>query len=75
MTATPNGYFGDGTFSAVKKYQKSVGLSQSGGVLPLTRAAIQKETCFSSIPTVAVVTTSAITPSNQFLSPPARLIS
>lgn len=47
LTAKPNGYFGDGTFSAVKKYQKSVNLSQSGGVLPLTRAAIKKETCLA----------------------------
>lgn len=48
LTAKPNGYFGNGTLSAVKKYQKSVSLSQSGGVLPLTRAEIKKETCISN---------------------------
>lgn len=48
LTNKPNGYFGNGTFLAVKKFQKSVGLSQSGGVLPLTRAAIKKETCTST---------------------------
>ncbi len=45
LTATPNGYFGVGTFAAVKKYQQSIGLSRSGQVFPLTRAAIKKETC------------------------------
>lgn len=45
LKATPNGYFGNGTFSAAKAYQKSVGLYSSGKVLTLTRAAIKKETC------------------------------
>ncbi len=45
LTAKPNGYFGNGTLLAVKKYQKSVGLSQSGQVFPLTRATIKSETC------------------------------
>jgi peptidoglycan hydrolase-like protein with peptidoglycan-binding domain len=47
LNAKPNGYFGSGTLSAVKKYQKSIGLSQSGQVFPLTRATIKKETCGS----------------------------
>lgn len=47
LTAKPNGYFGNGTVLAVKKYQKSVGLSRSGGVLPLTRGVIKKETCLN----------------------------
>jgi peptidoglycan hydrolase-like protein with peptidoglycan-binding domain len=48
LTANPNGYYGNGTLSAVKKYQKSVGLSASGGVLSLTRNAIKQETCVIS---------------------------
>ncbi len=48
LTAKPNGYFGVGTLAAVKKYQQSIGLSRSGQVFPLTRAAIKKETCGSS---------------------------
>lgn len=41
----PNGYFGPGTFQAVKLYQKSVGLPQTGGVYALTRQAIKNATC------------------------------
>ncbi len=45
LKAMPNGYFGPGTFAAVKAYQKSLGLSQVGNSGPATRAAIKKETC------------------------------
>ena len=45
LKAKPNGYFGGGTFAAVKAYQKSLGLEQAGSVGPGTRAAIRKETC------------------------------
>lgn len=45
LKAKPNGYFGAGTFAAVKAYQKSVGLEQFGGVGPGTRQMIKKETC------------------------------
>jgi peptidoglycan hydrolase-like protein with peptidoglycan-binding domain len=45
LQAKPNGYFGVGTEQAVKKYQKSLRYLQSGYVLPMTRAAIKKETC------------------------------
>jgi peptidoglycan hydrolase-like protein with peptidoglycan-binding domain len=48
LKATPNGYFGAGTFAAVKAYQKSVGLSQVGNTGPATRAAIKKESCTQS---------------------------
>ncbi len=49
LTAKPNGYFGVGTLGAVKKYQASVGLSRSGQVFSLTRAAIKNETCTSFV--------------------------
>lgn len=45
LSATPNGYFGNATFSAVKAYQKSIGLSQVGNTGPATRAALKKESC------------------------------
>lgn len=48
LKVKPNGYFGPGTFAAVRLYQKSVGLSSSGAVFPLTRASIKKETCDSN---------------------------
>jgi peptidoglycan hydrolase-like protein with peptidoglycan-binding domain len=37
LTATPNGYFGGMTMSAVKKFQAANGLSQVGSVGPGTR--------------------------------------
>lgn len=46
LKAAPNGYFGPATLTAVKLYQKSVSLPQTGAVLTLTRAALAKETCF-----------------------------
>ena len=45
LSASPNGYFGPATFAAVKLYQKSVGLPQTGAVLSMTRAALLKESC------------------------------
>lgn len=48
LKAKPNGYFGVGTISSVKAYQKSVGLSQAGIAGPATRAAIKKESCLNT---------------------------
>ncbi|MEN9881323.1 MAG: putative peptidoglycan binding domain [Candidatus Parcubacteria bacterium] len=45
LKATPNGYFGLGTLSAVKAYQKAIGVSQTGVAGAFTRASIKKETC------------------------------
>ncbi len=59
LKATPNGYFGVGTFAAVKMYQKSLGVEQVGSTGPFTRAAIKKETC--SISSSSVVTTKVAT--------------
>lgn len=58
LKATPNGYFGFGTFNAVKAYQKSVKLSQVGNVGPATRAVIKKETCTSVSTTSSPATSS-----------------
>jgi hypothetical protein len=43
------GYFGLGTFSAVKQFQKSVGLSSSGYVGPVTKAKIKEMSCSTSV--------------------------
>ena len=51
LTTKPNGYFGEGTFSAVKKYQDSVSLPDSGLVFNLTRQSIKNETCSTNATT------------------------
>lgn len=42
LKATPTGYFGAQTRAAVKAFQKSRGITQTGTVGPLTRAALSK---------------------------------
>ncbi|MBP6948692.1 MAG: peptidoglycan-binding protein [Candidatus Pacebacteria bacterium] len=48
LTAKPNGYFGNGTVSAVRKFQKTNGLSQVGLVGPGTRNKIKSLSCSNS---------------------------
>lgn len=50
MNTEATGYFGSITFASVKKYQTAKGLTASGYVGPLTRAAIHTDSC-SSDPT------------------------
>lgn len=45
LKPTPNGYFGPGTFAAVKALQKNLGYSQVGIAGPATRAYIKTVTC------------------------------
>lgn len=47
LNAEATGYFGALTFRAVQNYQKDKGFTQSGFVGPLTRGAIQKDSCGS----------------------------
>lgn len=64
LTAKPNGYFGVGTFGAVKAYQRSIGLSSVGNVGPATRAALKKETCSGdSVSATAIIKQPITTPS------------
>lgn len=67
LMVAPNGYFGPSTLLAVKEYQKSVGLANSGVVFPLTRQAIKNETCTNkSQPFVVSSTSSASTVTSPF---------
>lgn len=59
LKATPNGYFGPATFTAVKAFQKANGISQLGNVGPATRAKI------NSLKTSNNSTNSSATNSNK----------
>lgn len=72
LKATPNGYYGAGTFAAVKAYQKSLGLEQVGNVGPGTRAAIKKASCGS---TASQTLTTPGTASSSSQKPTAPTIS
>ncbi len=45
LSGNATGFYGDMTVAAVKRYQTSVGLKDSGMVYELTRQAIKNETC------------------------------
>ena len=45
LTTAPTGFYGDLTVAAVKAYQRSMGLKETGMVFDFTRQAIQNETC------------------------------
>ena len=80
LTAQPNGVFGPATLSAVKKFQSAYGIQTTGVTGPLTRAAMQKNSC-SITPTtpvppisppapLATTTTPAINPSAIVVTAP-----
>ena len=48
LVASPTGYFGQATLSAVKAFQLANGISSTGYVGPLTRTLINQESCISS---------------------------
>jgi murein L,D-transpeptidase YcbB/YkuD len=45
LSEKPTGFFGDLTKQAVKEYQNSIGIKETGMVYELTRQAIFTETC------------------------------
>lgn len=45
LKTDPSGFYGDLTVEAVKAYQRSLGLKETGMVFDFTREAIKKETC------------------------------
>jgi peptidoglycan hydrolase-like protein with peptidoglycan-binding domain len=49
LSGAPTGFYGRLTVVAVKQYQKSIGVSATGNVGPLTRSIIEKETCDGSV--------------------------
>ncbi len=51
LSGQASGYFGRLTVNAVKSYQKSIGLSPTGNVGPLTKSYIKNETCNINIVT------------------------
>ena len=48
LSTSPTGLYGSLTVNAIKKFQKAKGLSAIGSTGPLTRAAIRKDSCFTS---------------------------
>ncbi|MDB5260015.1 MAG: RHS-related protein [Candidatus Nomurabacteria bacterium] len=71
LNAKPNGYFGPQTFTAVKLYQKSKGITPTGDVAALTRSSIKNESCNGTTPAVSSPTTStmATTTSQVMVTP------
>ncbi|MEI6810558.1 MAG: peptidoglycan-binding domain-containing protein [Candidatus Nomurabacteria bacterium] len=49
LSTKPNGYFGAGTLTALKKFQKANGLAQVGSVGPGTRSKIKEVSCNDSV--------------------------
>ncbi len=49
LKAKPNGYYGGGTETAVKVYQKSINVKISGQADVVTREAIKKESCINMV--------------------------
>ncbi len=80
LTAQPNGVFGPATLSAVKKFQSAYGIQTTGVTGPLTRAAIQKNSCPAITPTLpaspstpsVTTTTSATNPSAIVVTTPTQ---
>jgi hypothetical protein len=60
LTATPTGYFGSQTKSALKAFQAANGITATGQTGPLTRAAISQKSC--AVATTAITTTSTTCP-------------
>jgi peptidoglycan hydrolase-like protein with peptidoglycan-binding domain len=55
LTAKPNGYFGNGTVVAVKKFQGASRLSQLGSVGPGTRGKVKEISCGNTSSTSVVI--------------------
>lgn len=59
LFATPNGYFGNGTKTAVQAFQAKKGITSTGRVGPLTRKIIKDMTC-GKVNTSPVAATSSV---------------
>jgi peptidoglycan hydrolase-like protein with peptidoglycan-binding domain len=77
LSATPNGYFGPATLAAVESFQSANGISNTGYVGPLTRAALGRLACTtvnnvmtaSPVQTQTTPTTISTTPTISTISP------
>ncbi len=60
LKVLPNGYFGPGTFAAVKEYQTANGINPTGVVGSVTRRSLKAATCAASllVPATTSTTTS-----------------
>ena len=56
LSATPNGYYGVGTFAAVKKFQKAHGIKQTGNVGPSTKAVLNQGLALAVTPASTATT-------------------
>lgn len=78
LKANPNGYFGPATKSAVKAFQYTNNISNTGRVGPSTRQAIRNQTCKANSNTASVVEAVStpkperINASNQTVSNPSE---
>ena len=70
LQALPNGYFGVGTISAVKSFQKSHTIRPTGFVGKKTREAIAKETCIRKLSQQVEVTTFSTTTTHRQIQSP-----
>jgi peptidoglycan hydrolase-like protein with peptidoglycan-binding domain len=64
LTALPNGYFGNETKNAVKKYQISKGLSPTGTVGSWTKKSIKVDSGCVSVPSVSAPSSLGVLPSS-----------
>ena len=70
LKAIPNGYFGPGTFAAVKEYQTANGISATGVIGPLTRAALKSASCQTGTPSPQPTSPQKATSSSMLPSTP-----
>lgn len=68
LKSTVTGYFGLATFAAVKQYQRSLGISPTGYVGPLTKVKIYEQSCSGNV-NVSVQSGSSVTNPGQGVSP------
>ncbi len=74
LKAVPNGYFGVGTKSAVRAFQKKNGIRSTGIVGPLTLTRVNDIACKNTIPRTEPITQPEVTISTVIKVPEAPVI-